>query len=309
MKYALLFPGQGSQSVGMLSALGLPEVDQTFAEASEVLGWDLSRLVREGPVEELNRTEKTQPAMLAGGIAVWRLWRSRGLPAPTALAGHSLGEYSALVAAGSMSFADALKIVELRGQLMQAATPGGMMVVVGMEDAAVDALCAACPEGILEPANFNAPGQIVVAGDMRGLEWLEANGKSKGARMLKRVAMSVPSHSSLLKEAAERLAETLAKVELRVPNVPVLHNLDAKSRATPEEIRSALEAQLYRPVRWTQIVQNLHADGITHLFECGPGKVLVGLNKRIADGLTSVALEDRAGFDQAAQLVAQEKSA
>lgn len=309
MKYALLFPGQGSQSVGMLSALGVPEVEQTFAEASDVLGWDLARLVREGPAEELNRTEKTQPAMLAGGIAVWRHWQSRGLPPPAGLAGHSLGEYSALVAAGSMSFADALKVVERRGQLMQAATPGGMMVVVGMEDAAVEALCAACPEGLLEPANFNAPGQIVVAGDMRGLEWLEANGKSKGARMLKRVAMSVPSHSSLLEDAAGRLAETLAKVELRAPDVPVFHNLDAKPRATPEEIRAALEAQLYRPVRWTQIVQNLHAGGITHLFECGPGKVLVGLNKRIADGLTSVALEDRAGLDQAALLVAQEKPA
>lgn len=302
MKYALLFPGQGSQSVGMLSSLGVPEVEQTFAEASDVLGWDLARLVREGPAEELNRTEKTQPAMLAGGIAVWRHWRSLGLPAPAALAGHSLGEYSALVAADSLAFADALKLVELRGQLMQAATPGGMMVVVGMDDPAVDALCAACPEGILEPANFNAPGQVVVAGEMRALEWLEANGKSKGARMLKRVAMSVPSHSSLLREAAERLGEALAKVELRVPAVPVRHNLDAQSRSTPEEIRAALAAQLYRPVRWTQTVQNLHADGVTHLFECGPGRVLVGLNKRIVDGLTSVALEDAAGMAQAAQL-------
>ena len=309
MKYALLFPGQGSQSVGMLSALGVPEVERTFAEASDVLGWDLARLVREGPAEELNRTERTQPAMLAGGIAVWRHWQSLGLPAPSALAGHSLGEYSALVAAGSLSFADALKLVELRGQLMQAATPGGMMVVVGLDDAAVDALCAACPVGVLEPANFNAPGQIVVAGDMGALEWLEANGKSKGARMLKRVAMSVPSRSSELCEAAERLAETLAKVELRVPSVPVRHNLDGRARSTPEEIRAALAAQLYRPVRWTQTIQGLHADGITHLFECGPGKVLVGLNKRIADGLTSVALEDRAGLDQAAQLVAQEKPA
>lgn len=302
MKYALLFPGQGSQSVGMLSSLGVPEVEQTLTEASDVLGWDLARLVREGPAEELNRTERTQPAMLAGGIAVWRHWRSLGLPAPAALAGHSLGEYSALVAAQSLAFADALKLVELRGQLMQAATPGGMMVVVGLDDPAVDALCAACPDGVLEPANFNAPGQVVVAGEMRALEWLEANGKSKGARMLKRVAMSVPSHSSLLREAAERLGEALAKVELRAPVVPVRHNLDAQSRSTPEEIRVALAAQLYRPVRWTQTIQNLHADGITNLFECGPGRVLVGLNKRIADGLTSVALEDGAGVTQAAQL-------
>lgn len=306
MKYALLFPGQGSQSVGMLAALGVPEVAQTFAEASAVLGWDLASLVSGGPAEELNRTEKTQPALLAAGVALWRHWQSLGLPPPAAMAGHSLGEYAALVAAGSLDFADALKLVELRGQLMQAAVPagtGGMTAIVGMDDAAVDALCANCPDGVLEPANFNAPGQVVVAGEVRALAWLDANGKGRGARMVKRLAMSVPSHCSLMREAADRLADALAKIPVRAPGVPVRHNLDAQARDEGDAIRSALAAQLYRPVRWTQTVQGLQADGVTHLFECGPGKVLVGLNKRIADGLTSVALEDPAGLGQAAQLV------
>ncbi len=303
MKYALLFPGQGSQSVGMLAGLGAAEVAQTFVEASEVLGWDLAKLVKEGPAEDLNRTEKTQPVLLAADVGLWRHWQTLGLPVPAAMAGHSLGEYAALVAAGSLDFADALRMVQLRGQLMQAAVPGGMMVVVGMEDAAVDALCASCPDGVLEAANFNAPGQVVVAGDFRALDWLEANGKSKGARIMKRVAMSVPSHSSLLRGASDELAAALAKIKVQVPSVPVPHNLDATSRSSPDDIRGALAAQLYRPVRWTQTVQKLQADGITHLFECGPGKVLVGLNKRIADGLTSIALEDAAGIAQAAQLV------
>lgn len=306
MKYALLFPGQGSQSVGMLAALGVSGISHTFDEASDVLGWDLVGLVKNGPAEELNRTEKTQPALLAAGVAVWRHWQSLGLAEPAAMAGHSLGEYAALVAAGSLDFADALKLVELRGQLMQAAVPagtGGMTALVGMEDAAVDALCASCPDGVLEPANFNAPGQVVVAGEIRALDWLDANGKSKGARMVKRLAMSVPSHCSLMRGASEKLAAALAKIDVKVPSLPVPHNLDATSRSSADDIRAALAAQLYRPVRWTQTVQGLQSQGITHLFECGPGKVLVGLNKRIAEGLTSIALEDPAGLAQAAQLV------
>lgn len=306
MKYALLFPGQGSQSVGMLAALGVDQVAQTFGEASDVLGWNLAKLVAEGPVEELNRTERTQPALLAAGVAMWRHWRSLGLPAPAAMAGHSLGEYAALVAADSLTFADALRMVELRGQLMQAAVPagtGGMAAVIGLDDAGIDALCAACTEGLLEPANFNAPGQVVLAGEIRALEWLDANGKARGARMVKRVAMSVPSHCSLMRDASDKLAVALAKIDVKAPSVPVPHNLDAKPRSAGDEIRAALAAQLYRPVRWTQTVQSLQSQGITHLFECGPGKVLVGLNKRIAEGLTSVALEDAAGLAQAAQLV------
>lgn len=306
MKYALLFPGQGSQSVGMLAAHSALQIADTLREASEILGWDLAALVREGPAEELNRTEKTQPALLAASVGLWRVWQSLNLPAPSALAGHSLGEYAALVAAGSLAFADALKLVELRGQLMQAAVPagtGGMTAVVGLEDAAVETMCAKCTDGVLEPANFNAPGQVVVAGEIAALNWLDANGKGHGARMIKRLAMSVPSHCSLMRGAADQLAEALARIEVQAPKIPVRHNLDAQTRTTPDDIRAALSAQLYRPVRWTQSVQALHGEGIAQMFECGPGKVLVGLNKRIADGLSSVALEDPAGLEQAAQLL------
>jgi [acyl-carrier-protein] S-malonyltransferase len=224
----MLFPGQGSQSVGMLGAHAAPEFAATLAQASEALGWDLARLVREGPAEEINRTEKTQPALLAAGVAVWRHWQSLNLPAPALLAGHSLGEYTALVAAGSLDFDDVLRLVELRGQLMQAAVPagtGGMTALVGMDDAAVAALCAKCPEGVLEPANFNAPGQVVVAGQVQALDWLDTHGKAAGARMVKRLAMSVPSHCSLLRGAADRLAERLATVEVRAPEIPVLHKI------------------------------------------------------------------------------------
>lgn len=306
MTYALLFPGQGSQSVGMLGAHSAPQIAETLREASEILGWDLAALVREGPAEELNRTEKTQPALLAASVAIWRVWQSLNQPTPSALAGHSLGEYAALVAAGSLAFDDALKLVELRGQLMQAAVPagtGGMTAVVGLEDAAVEALCAKCTDGVLEPANFNAPGQVVVAGEIAALAWLDANGKANGARMVKRLAMSVPSHCTLMRGAADQLAAALAKIEVKVPTIPVFHNVDAQTRSTSGEIRAALSAQLYRPVRWTQSVQALHADGITQMFECGPGKVLVGLNKRIAEGLNSVALEDPAGLEHAAQVL------
>ena len=306
MKYVMLFPGQGSQSVGMLGGHAAPEIADTLDEASQALGWDLAGLVRSGPVEELNRTEKTQPALLAASVAVWRHWCSQGLAPPMALAGHSLGEYSALVAAGSLEFADALRLVELRGQLMQAAVPagtGGMTAVVGLDDEAVAALCGRCPDGVLEPANFNAPGQVVVAGEIRALDWLDANGKAAGARMVKRLAMSVPSHCSLLRGAAAQLAERLAGTEVRTPSIPVLHNLDAAPRTDADGIRDALRAQLFSPVRWTATVQTLQAQGAAGAFECGPGKVLVGLNKRIVEGLSSAALEDPAGVAQAAQWV------
>jgi [acyl-carrier-protein] S-malonyltransferase len=304
MKYAMLFPGQGSQAVGMLGAHTAPQVAQTFSEASQVLGWDLARLVREGPAEELNQTARTQPALLAAGIALWRLWQTRGLPGPAAFAGHSLGEYTALVAAGSLDFAAALKLVELRGQLMQAAVPagtGGMAAVIGLEDEQVEALCRAYTGGqVLEPVNYNAPGQVVVAGAAGALDWLEANGKAHGARMIMRLPVSVPSHCSLMREAAEHLVERLADTALAVPSAPVLHNVDAGTRADGAAIRDALKVQLYRPVRWTQTIQSLQAQGITLFLECGPGKVLCGLNKRIARELTSIALEDPASVDQAA---------
>ncbi|NKF23135.1 ACP S-malonyltransferase [Solimonas marina] len=306
-KYVLLFPGQGSQSVGMLSGHSDPLIAQTFQEASDALGWDLAGLVREGPAESLNQTARTQPALLAAGIAVWRLWQAQDLPAPAALAGHSLGEYTALVAAGALDFADALRLVELRGQLMQAAVPegvGGMAAVVGLDDAAVEAFCAEHPgEGVLEPANYNAPGQVVVAGNVPALEWLEANGKARGARMIVRLPMSVPSHCSLLRGAADKLAERLATTTIHTPAIEVRHNLDATSRGDAAAIRDALHQQLFRPVRWSMTIAQLRDAGIAQAFECGPGKVLSGLNKRIAKDLTSIALEDADGMAKATATV------
>jgi len=312
MKVALLFPGQGSQSVGMLAALGAAEplVDATFREASEVLEWDVLRLVKEGPVEELNRTERTQPALLAAAVAVWRVWRSREGAQPALLAGHSLGEYTALVAAGSLDFADALKLVEIRGKLMQEAVPagtGGMAAVIGAEDEAVEKACAAYAasgaSGVLEPVNYNAPGQIVVAGTVAALEWLATNGKEYGAKRVLRLPVSVPSHCSLMREAAVRLAEKLAATPFKMPTVPVLHNLDAQARTDVDSIRLALTEQLFKPVRWTQTIRAMADAGVTAFVECGPGKVLVGLNKRIlpADGPGSYAAEDTAALQAALQ--------
>jgi [acyl-carrier-protein] S-malonyltransferase len=306
MSFAFVFPGQGSQSVGMLAPLAAAEplVQETFAEASEVLGYDLWKLCQGGPEDELGKTERTQPAMLAAGVATWRVWRKHGGRMPAAMAGHSLGEYSALVAAGSLEFADALRLVELRGQLMQGAVPegqGGMVAVVGLDDAGVEKLCASYTGGlVLEPVNYNAPGQVVVAGQADALKWLEANAKGAGARMVVRLPVSVPSHCSLMKAAALQLSGRLTQVDFKAPAVPVLHNLDAAPREQAVALRSALREQLYKPVRWAQTVQALARDGVGAFFECGPGKVLAGLNKRILDkGVTSVALEEPAGIEQA----------
>ena len=300
--HAFLFPGQGSQAVGMLGALAdaHPVVGETFSEASDALGFDLARLVREGPKEDLDRTEKTQPALLAAGIAVWRAWRAQTSAAPRALAGHSLGEYTALVAAGALSFADGLRLVRLRGQLMQAAVPegqGGMAAVIGLDDEGVARLCHEYPGSeLLTPANFNSPGQVVVAGETPALDWLMANGKSKGARMVMRVGMSVPSHCALLRPAADRLAEALAAVSIAAPAIPVLHNLDASPRGEAQAIREALAAQLHQPVQWTRTIQALAGQGVGSWLECGPGKVLTGLVKRSVEGARLFALEDPAQF-------------
>ncbi len=306
MTYAMLFPGQGSQSVGMLSGHDAPQIADTLREASDVLGWDVLALSQQGPLEELNRTERTQPTLLAASVALWRLWQAQGLPAPAALAGHSLGEYSALVAAGSLGFADALQLVELRGQLMQAAVPagvGGMTALVGLEDPQVEALCAGWSgEGVLEPVNYNAPGQVVVAGTVAALEWLEANAKGHGARMAVRLPMSVPSHCSLMRDAAEKLHQRLQQIEVHTPVIPVFHNLDGQVRTDAEGIRLALRDQLYRPVRWTQTIRTLAAAGNRQFIECGPGKVLGGLNKRIDKDLQAVSLETPDGLDKARTL-------
>ncbi len=307
MKYAMLFPGQGSQSVGMLGAHDSPVVAQTLEEASDVLGWDLRTLVEQGPAEELNRTERTQPALLAADIALWRIWSARGLPPPAAVAGHSLGEYAALVAAGSLRFDDALKLVELRGQLMQAAVPhgaGGMAAVIGLDDAQIDALCEAYPgEGPLEPANYNSPGQVVLAGAGAAVDWVLEHAKAHGARMAVRVPMSVPSHCSMMQGAAEQLYDRLQAVDVAAPAIPVLHNLDAAERGDAGTIRIALRDQLYRPVRWTQTIVELDRRGVPLFLECGPGKVLVGLNKRIVKDVQSYALEQADAMEQAAQAI------
>jgi [acyl-carrier-protein] S-malonyltransferase len=295
MTFAMVFPGQGSQAVGMLDGWDHPAVAATLAEADEALGWSLSRLVAQGPEAELNRTDRTQPALLAASISIWRVWLAEGGARPVALAGHSLGEYSALVAAEALAFGDALRLVERRGQLMQAAVPegqGGMVAVIGLEDAAVEALCAQCPvAGVLAPVNYNAPGQVVVAGATACLDWLEANGKAAGARMLVKLPVSVPSHCALMQPAAEALAESLAAVSLSMPVIPVLHNVDAQPRSDLDGLRGALAQQLHQPVRWSQTLQALHTQGVSVLAECGPGKVLAGLAKRTLKGVTCHPLE------------------
>lgn len=310
MRYAVLFPGQGSQAVGMLGALGAahPEVALTFAEASSALGWDVAALIGQGPAEELNRTERTQPALLAAGVAAWRVWQKSCSTPPAAAAGHSLGEYTALVAAGSLGFAEALGLVELRGQLMQQAVPagkGGMVAVVGLEDAALEALCRQNPGlGVLEPVNYNAPGQVVVAGEAAALDWLEANAKAGGARMTVRLPVSVPSHCSLMRGAAETLAGHLSTLTLRAPAFPVIHNRDAQPHPQAEAMRTALREQLYSPVRWTQTLQVLAGSGVTTYLECGPGKVLAGLSKRgLPKGTQTFTLEDPAQLMLAAQTI------
>jgi len=310
MKYAMLFPGQGSQAVGMLTALAdaYPVVAETLSEAGDTLGWDLAKVVREGPAEELNRTERTQPALLAAGVAVWRAWQTHTPAPPTALAGHSLGEYTALVAASSLPFEEALKLVELRGQLMQSAVPGGqggMVAVVGLDDAGVEKLCASYSGGlVLEPVNYNAPGQVVVAGQADALKWLEDHARAAGARRVVRLPVSVPSHCSLMKPAALQLADRLTQIAFNTPAIPVLHNLDAGRHEQAEAVRAALREQLHKPVRWAQTIQSLAGQGVAIYLECGPGRVLSGLNKRILDrNAVSLALEEPDGIDQALQKI------
>lgn len=305
MSFAVVFPGQGSQSVGMLDALasGAPEVQATFAEASDALGYDLWRLVQSGPEAELNATERTQPALLAAGIAVWRVWQARGGPAPSHLAGHSLGEYTALVAAGALGFADACRLVAFRGQAMQEAVPagtGGMAAILGLDDEAVRIACAAAAQGeVVAPVNFNSPGQVVIAGHKAAVERASEACKAAGAKRALPLPVSVPSHCALMRPAAARLAERLAGLELRAPRLPVVHNVDVATHARPDDIRAALVAQLHSPVRWVESVTWMAEQGVRATVECGPGKVLAGLNKRIVKDINSLAAFDVASIDAA----------
>lgn len=286
-KTAFVFPGQGSQSVGMLGPLAAeyPAIIDTFAEASDVLHLDLWRLCQSGPVEQLNRTENTQPALLAAGIAMWRLWRQMDGRSPELMAGHSLGEYSALVAAGSLDFTEAVELVAERGRKMQLAVPAGegaMAAVIGLEDQAVEAVCEqAAKEQCVSAANYNAPGQVVIAGHTAAVERAMAAAKDQGAKRTLPLPVSVPSHCALMRPAADALEPKLVKATVTSPKIPVLHNVDVASYDDPDAIRRMLLQQLYRPVQWTQTIQRMARCGVAHIVECGPGKVLTGLVRRI----------------------------
>jgi len=301
MKFALVFPGQGSQSVGMLAAYGdAAPLRDTLAEASDALGQDLWAMVADGPADLLNQTVNTQPVMLAAGVAVYRLWQSLGGPAPALMAGHSLGEYTALVCAGALNFSDAVKLVRLRAEAMQSAVPegvGAMAAVLGLDDDAVRAVCAEAAQGeVLEAVNFNSPGQVVIAGNKAAVERGCALAKEKGAKRALPLPVSVPSHCALMQPAAEKLRMALRSIEVKTPTVAVLHNADVARHGEPDAIRDALARQLYSPVRWVETVQAMSAQGIQLVAECGPGKVLAGLNKRIVDGLPGIALADAAAL-------------
>jgi len=293
---ALVFPGQGSQSVGMLAELSElhPSVKATFEEASDGAGVDLWALSQAGPEEMLNRTEYTQPALLAAGVATWRLWEREGGPRPSVLAGHSLGEYTALVAAGALTLRDGAHLVRIRGQLMQDAAPAGigaMAAVLGAEDALVLEVCEAVSGAeVVVPANFNSPGQIVIGGHAAAVDAALAKLAERGVRKAVKLAVSVPSHTPLMREAANRLAETMAGLDWRMPSLPVVQNVDAQAHDNVDAIRDALVRQLYLPVQWTGCVQALVARGVGRIGECGPGKVLAGLVKRIDKSLDTRAL-------------------
>lgn len=299
---ALVFPGQGSQSIGMLAELSElhPSIKATFEEASDGAGVDLWALSQAGPEEMLGRTEYTQPALLAAGIAVWRLWQQQGGATPAVLAGHSLGEYTALVAAGALSLKDGAHLVRIRGQLMQDAAPAGvgaMAAVLGADDALVEAVCMeASGAQVVVPANYNSPGQIVIGGDAAAVDRALALLVERGVRKAVKLAVSVPSHTPLMREAANRLAQTMVGLDWNVPALPVVQNVDAQAHASVDAIRDALVRQLYLPVQWNGCVQALAARGVDRIGECGPGKVLASLIKRIDKSLDARALGTPADF-------------
>lgn len=311
MAVALVFPGQGSQSIGMLSALAKDEplVLETFAEASEALGYDLWKLCQEGPEELLGSTERTQPAMLTAGIATWRVWRKHGGPIASAMAGHSLGEYSALVAAGAIDFKTAVALVQFRGQAMQAAVPAGqgaMAAILGADDADVEAACREAAQGeVVQPANFNSPGQIVIAGSAAAVDRAIELLKAKGAKRAIKLPVSVPSHSALMAPAAEKLAQRLRDTQIDQPAVRDIYTVDVRKHGDVASIREALVQQLVKPVRWTETIQAIVAGGARVIIECGPGRVLTGLNRRIEKNkeIAMLAIEDSASLQQALQAV------
>lgn len=302
MSFAFVFPGQGSQSVGMMAAYGdAAVVRATFDEASAALGDDLWAMVADGPVELLTQTVNTQPVMLTAGIATWRLWCEKGGRMPTVVAGHSLGEYSALVAAGVIDLKDAVPLVRLRAAAMQEAVPlgtGAMAAVLGLDNNGIAAACAEAAQGeIVEPVNFNAHGQTVIAGHKGAVERAMEACKARGAKMVKALPVSAPFHSSLIRPAADKLAARLAELSLQAPRIPVINNVDVAIENDPACIKDALVRQAYNPVRWVETIQKMAAIGVTTVAECGPGKVLAGLAKRCTDGVAGVALADAAAIE------------
>lgn len=297
-QFAFVFPGQGSQAVGMLAdmAAAHPVIEETFREASAALGYDLWVLTQNGPAEELNKTWQTQPALLAASVALYRVWQQQGGKTPALMAGHSLGEYSALVCAGVIDFADALRLVELRGKFMQEAVPAGvgaMSAIIGLDDAAIAKACEeSAQDQVVSPVNYNSPGQVVIAGHKDAVERAGAACKAAGAKRALPLPVSVPSHCALMKPAAEKLAAELKNITFNAPSVPVVNNVDVKCETAPDAIRDALVRQLYSPVQWTKSVEFMASQGIEHLYEVGPGKVLTGLTKRIVDTLTASALNE-----------------
>lgn len=305
MSFAMVFPGQGSQSVGMLADLARDNdiVRETFEAASAVLGYDLWGLTQEGPKELLDATHRTQPALLTAGVAVYRAWRSKNAPEPAVLAGHSLGEYTALVCADAIDFRDAVDLVRFRGEAMQQAVPAGagaMAAILGLDDEQVAEACRqASDDQVVEPVNFNSPGQVVVAGERDAVDRAVAQAKSLGARRAIILPVSVPSHCALMTEAAGALAGRLAETEIVPPRIPVIHNVDAQLHAEPEEIREVLSQQLYRPVLWTRCIEAIKKMGAVRLVEAGPGKVLAGLVRRIDRDIKAWPVYDETTLDSA----------
>ena len=312
MSLAIVFPGQGSQSVGMLADLATRHriVLETFEEASGVLGYDLWQLVQEGPEASLNETQQTQPAMLVAGVAAWRAWEAAGGARPIAVAGHSLGEFSALVCAQSLAFADAVAVVRSRAQFMQAAVPvgqGGIAALLGLDDEGARGLCErvcdALAGKLVCPVNFNAPGQVVIAGHVEAVDAAVAQARDAGAKRAVRLPMSVPVHCDLMTPAAQQFAQVLEGISFQPPNVPVIHNADINSHVDAGDIRRVLVEQLTKPVRWTDTIHALQALGIARMVEAGPGKILSGLIRRIDRGIAGNSLDDIAGFDKAMDAV------
>jgi [acyl-carrier-protein] S-malonyltransferase len=303
----MVFPGQGSQSIAMQADLAavFPEVRATYAEASEQLGYDLWQLVQEGPKEKLDETVVTQPAMMSAGVATWRVWQKSGGEQPTLVAGHSLGEYTALVCAGAIDFAEAVKLVKRRAELMQQAVPAGdgaMAAILGLDDETVVSVCRDAEEGqVVQAVNFNSPGQVVIAGARSAVERAAELAKNAGARRALLLSVSVPAHCELMKPAAEKLADALAAVELAVPSIPVICNTDAVIYENAEQIRNGLRRQLFNPVRWTETIGLMIASGATKIIECGPGKVLAGLTRRIDKSMSSACIDSPAALESALQ--------